>query len=191
MQQQLAARAANGDPASWRLTDIPSTRSIAVDGQASQLEIRTLDDLDLPEIERHLLALDIISRRSRFGSAFADTSVVAYVRLIDLKRALLVGAIDRTDGLVGLAEAQPTKSPSRVEMAVSVHMPYRLQGLGGYLVTRTMNDAFARGIEVAEFLLARDNQAIVGLVRAVGGHFIALDRAEIRAPNTRAHRNPG
>jgi ribosomal protein S18 acetylase RimI-like enzyme len=145
------------------------------------LQVRALDDHDLPVIERHLLALDSLSRRARFGSAFADTSVVAYVRQIDLKRALLVGAVGRTDGLVGLAEAQPTTSPLRVEMAVSVHEQYRHCGLGGHLVSRTMNEAFSRGIEVAEFLFARDNQAIVGLIRAIGGHFTALDRAEIRA----------
>jgi ribosomal protein S18 acetylase RimI-like enzyme len=136
-------------------------------------QIRALDDHDLPMIERHLLALDSLSRRARFGSAFADTSIVAYVRRIDLKRALLMGAVDRTDGIVGLAEAQPTTSPLRVEMAVSVHEQYRHCGLGGYLVSRTMSEAFSRGVEVADFLFARDNQAIVGLIRAVGGHYCA------------------
>jgi ribosomal protein S18 acetylase RimI-like enzyme len=111
------------------------------------------------------------------------------VRRIDLTRALLVGAVHRTDGLVALAEAQPTTSPLQVEMAISVHVPYQRRGLGGHLVTRTMHDAFSRGVEVAEFLFARDNQAVVGLVRAIGGHFTALDRAELRAPNTGALRN--
>jgi hypothetical protein len=187
MHRTPATLIANRDAARRPQMDISSR--IVTDFDVAQLLIRTLDDCDLPEIERHLLALDSISRRSRFGSAFADTSVVAYVRRIDLKRALLVGAIDRTDGLVGLAEAQPTTSPLQVEMAVSVHVPYRLRGLGRYIITRTMNDAFARGVEVAEFLFARDNQAIVGLVRSIGGHFTALDRAEIRAANARARRN--
>jgi hypothetical protein len=189
MHQPLATRIANRHSASCRLMDLPSIRSIVTDRCAAQLQIRTLDDRDLPGIERHLLALDGISRRSRFGSAFADTSVVAYVRRIDLTRALLVGAFDRTDGLVGLAEAQPTTSPLQVEMAVSVHVPYRLRGLGGHLVTRTMNNAFAQGVEVAQFLFARDNQAIVGLVRAIGGRFTALGCAEIWADNARAQPN--
>jgi len=150
------------------------------------LQIRALDDHDLPAIERHLLALDSLSRRARFGSAFADTSVVAYVRRIDLKQARLVGAVDRTDSLVGLAEAQPTTSPLRVEMAVSVLEQYRHCGLGCYLVRRTMNEAFSRGVEVADFLFAPDNQAAVGLIRAVGGCLTALHRAEIRAASTGA-----
>jgi ribosomal protein S18 acetylase RimI-like enzyme len=185
MHQLLATPIANCGRAAFLLTDIPFT--VVADRDVAQLQIRILNDRDLPQIERHLLALDSISRRSRFGSVFADTSVVGYVRRIDLERALMVGAVDRTDGLVGLAEAQPTKSALQVEMAVSVHVPYRRRGLGGYLVTRAMTNAFARGAEVAEFLFARDNQASVGLVRSLGGHFTTLSRAEIRATNAQGN----
>jgi ribosomal protein S18 acetylase RimI-like enzyme len=84
---------------------------------------------------------------------------------------------------VGLAEAQPSTSPGRVEMAVSVHLPYRRQGLGRHLVSLAMNRAVARGAEVAEFLFAPDNQAVIGLIRGLGGRFAATrDRAEIILP---------
>jgi hypothetical protein len=46
-----------------------------------------------------------------------------------------------------------------------------------------MNRAFARGTEVAEFLFAPDNQAVIGLIRGLGGRFAATrDRAEIILP---------
>jgi GNAT superfamily N-acetyltransferase len=166
------------------LVDMPCTRLATADWNLAQLHVRGLEGGDLAEVERHLLALDPMSRRARFGSAFADTSVVAYVSRIDLHRALLVGAFDGSSGIVGLAEAQPTSSSRRVEMAVSVHVPYRLKGLGRHLVVRAMNEAFSRGAEVAEFQFARDNRAIVGLIRALGGRFSAMcDHAEISSPN--------
>jgi ribosomal protein S18 acetylase RimI-like enzyme len=165
------------------------TRSIYCVYKRSPTSDPNLNDRDLLEIERHLLGLDSISRRLRFGSAFADISVVAYVHRIDFTRALLVGAFDRTDGLVGLAEAQPTASPAEVEMAVSVHPPYRLLGFVSSLVTDATHKAFGQGAEVARFLFARDNRAIVGLVRAIGGHFTGLNRAEIRATSTCARQN--
>jgi hypothetical protein len=95
----------------------------------ASLQVRVLDGEDLATIERHLLALDPRSRNTRFGSGFAESSVSNYVRRIDLRRAQLVGAIGRADGcLVGLAEAQPSRSPRRVELAVSVHHPGDAKG---------------------------------------------------------------
>jgi ribosomal protein S18 acetylase RimI-like enzyme len=179
MRQPLMTGSVDWGLEPCRLVDIPSTCGGAGNRELVELQIRTLDDHDLPEIERHMLALDSISRRSRFGSAFGDTSVLAYVRRIDLTRALLVGAADPTGRIVGLAEAQPTTLPEQVEMAVSIHAAYRLRGLGGHLVNWAMKSAFARGAVVAQFLFARDNQAIVGLIRAIGGQFTGLDRAQM------------
>ena len=45
---------------------------------ADSLPVRVLNRGDLPGIERHLLTLDPASRHTRFGSAFADSSVSAY-----------------------------------------------------------------------------------------------------------------
>jgi hypothetical protein len=183
MYQSSPALAADCRQVSSLLVDVPRTRLPTADRDLAQLHVRSLEGGDLAEIERHLLALDFMSRRMRFGSAFADTSVVAYAFGIDLHRAVLVGAFDGSSGIVGLAEAQPTSSPHRVEMAVSVHMPYRLKRLGSHLVALAMNAAFARGAEVAEFRFARDNRAIVGLIRTLGGRFTAtFDHAEIRSP---------
>jgi ribosomal protein S18 acetylase RimI-like enzyme len=149
---------------------------------ASGFVVRPLGRGDLPEVERHLLALGPADRRARFGTPLGDGAVAAYARGIDPDRALLVGAFDGPGGrMVGLAEAQPTEAPCRVEMAVSVQAPHRRRGLGRMLVARAAAGAFARGAEAAEFLFAPDNRPVAGLVRALGARVAAtLDRAELR-----------
>jgi ribosomal protein S18 acetylase RimI-like enzyme len=149
---------------------------------AGDLLIRRLGHDDLPEIERHLLALSQTERRARFGTALGDPGITAYARKMDFVRALLVGAVDGPSGrVVGLAEAQPTAAPGRVEMAVSVHAKHRRQGLGRRLLADALAGAFARGAEAAEFLFAPDNRPIAGLVRALGARIDAtMDRAELR-----------
>jgi ribosomal protein S18 acetylase RimI-like enzyme len=153
------------------------------------LRVRPLGRADLPEVERHLLALGPADRRARFGLALGDAAVAAYARRIDPDRAVLVGAADGPGGrLVGLAEAQPTGAPGRVEMAVSVHAPHRRRGLGRRLVGAALAAAFeARGAEAAEFLFDPGNRPIAGLVRALGARIGAtLDRAEVRRPGPAA-----
>jgi GNAT superfamily N-acetyltransferase len=149
---------------------------------AADLRIRPLGRGDLPEVERHLLAFGPADRHARFGSALGDVAVAAYARRIDPGRAVLMGAVDGPSGrLVGLAEAQPTAAPRRVEVAVSVHAPHRRRGLGRRLAGAAVAAAFGRGAEAAEFLFAPGNRPIAGLVRALGARVDAtLDRAEIR-----------
>jgi pimeloyl-ACP methyl ester carboxylesterase/ribosomal protein S18 acetylase RimI-like enzyme len=145
------------------------------------LSLRPLGCADLPEIERHLLAFGPMERHARFGTALADAAIVAYVRGVDLARALLIGAVDGPSGrIVGLAEAQPTGAPRRVEMAISVHAPYRRRGLGRQLITQAMTSAFSQGTEAAEFYFAPENRPMANLARALGARIAAtLDRAEL------------
>jgi ribosomal protein S18 acetylase RimI-like enzyme len=149
---------------------------------ADSLLVRVLNRGDLPGIERHLLTLDSASRHTRFGSAFADSSVSAYVRQIDVRRALLIGAVDGADDrIVGLAEAQPTTCIDRVEMAVSVDLPYRRKGIGRCLMIMAMTRALCRGTAIAEFFVEQDNWAAVGLIKSLGGRFgVRLGRVEVK-----------
>ena len=153
---------------------------LAPDQLAVSPNIRMLADRDRPEIEWHLLGLDFLSRRTRFGSAFADSAIIAWVDRIDLDRSLLLGSFEVDGHIVGLAEAHPGGMPRCVEIAVSVHRPYRRRRLGLRLVRRTIGAAFSTGAEVAEFLFARDNRVIIGFIRTLGGRFTGLERAEIR-----------
>lgn len=149
---------------------------------APRILIGTLSSADIPEIERHLLDLDPAGRRARFSVPVSDAVIVAYARGIDPACAVLFGAVDGPSGrIVGLAEAQPTGAPHRMEVAVSVQASHRRRGLGRLLVSRALATAFARGAEVAEFSFAPDNRPVAGMVRALGARFAAtLDRAELR-----------
>jgi GNAT superfamily N-acetyltransferase len=93
--------------------------------------------------------------------------------------------------MVGLAEAQPAvAAPGWVEIAVSVHPPYRRRGLGRRLVAATVAIAFERGAEVAEFFFDPDNRPIIALVLSLGARIdTPRDRAEMR--RTDAARSPG
>jgi GNAT superfamily N-acetyltransferase len=145
---------------------------------------RRLDRRDLPEMERHLLALEPADRRARFGSAFSDAAILAYARGLNPARGILVGAVDEASGrILGLAEAQPAEAPGWVEVAVSVQAAHRRRGLGRGLVGAVLAAAFERGAEAAEFVFASGNRPIAGLVRALGARIdVTLDRAEIRRP---------
>lgn len=149
---------------------------------AAELRITRLAQADLPEVERHLLILGAADRQARFGTSLGDAAISSYARRIDPTRAVLFGAIDPNGSIVGLAEAQPRVMQSGVEMAVSVHAPYRRRGLGRHLLALALVTAFEHGAGMAEFLFAPENRPIVSLVRALGARVAAtLDRAEMSA----------
>jgi ribosomal protein S18 acetylase RimI-like enzyme len=147
--------------------------------QPVRLIIRAMDSRDRPAVGRHLLDLDAVDRNARFGGAFSDAAIEAYVLGIDWTRALLAGAVEN-GRVVGLAEAQPTEMPHRVEIAASVHAPFRRMGLATHLIQNVMSSAFDRGADVAELSFAPGNRAIIGLIRRLGGTFAGLSNAEIK-----------
>ncbi|MGC1828454.1 MAG: hypothetical protein WA723_22690 [Pseudolabrys sp.] len=84
------------------------------------LHLRRLGTGDLRAIAQHLLVLGLPDRRSRFLGNLADAAVSAYARRLDPLRAILIGAFDPGERLVGLAEAHPTDTVGKVEVAVSI-----------------------------------------------------------------------
>lgn len=135
------------------------------------LHVRQLGTGDLRAIAQHLLVLGLPDRRSRFLGSLADAAISAYARRLDPLRAILIGAFDRGERLVGLAEAHPTDTVGKVEVAVSVDAAFRRRGLGRRLVARALALAFGHGAQSAEFNYAPDNRPFVALVRALGGRF--------------------
>jgi GNAT superfamily N-acetyltransferase len=145
---------------------------------AAAPSIRRLGRGDMPEVERHLLALGPADRRKRFLSPADDGAIARYVAGIDPGRAVVVGAMDPDGGLAGIAEAHPVvDAPRTVEVAVSVHPYHRRGGLGRRLVARAVALASAEGAEAAVFLFAPENRAVAGLARALGARFPAPGRA--------------
>jgi ribosomal protein S18 acetylase RimI-like enzyme len=138
------------------------------------LRVRQLGANDLPAIERHLRELGPSDRRARFLGGPADAAIAAYVRELDPSRAVLIGAFDYGDRLVGLAAAHPAGSPRTVEVGVSIDRAFRRCGLGRRLVGRALALAFAFGAQSADFIFAPDNRALTCLVRALGGRIDPL-----------------
>lgn len=135
------------------------------------LHVRQLGTDDLRAIEQHLLSLGPPDRRSRFFCNRDDAAISAYARRLDPSRAVLIGAFDPSEGLIGLAEAHPTDTMGTVEVAVTIDAAFRRRGLARRLVTRVLALAFGRGARSAELNYAPGNRPLVALVRALGGRF--------------------
>jgi ribosomal protein S18 acetylase RimI-like enzyme len=148
----------NGKPSSIEVGDVG-------------LHVRELGTSDSRAIEQHLLALAPLDRRARFFGKLTDEAISAYARRLDPSRAVLIGAFEPGERLVGLAEAHPTDAVRTVEVAVSIDPAFRHRALGQRLVARALMAAFARGAESAEFNFAPGNRPIVSMVRTLGGRF--------------------
>jgi GNAT superfamily N-acetyltransferase len=145
--------------------------------------MRRLDDRDLPAIETHLLDLDPVSRNRRFRSGFGDAAVSAYVRRLDLRRAILVGAIEADSRrIVGLAEAHPADAPRTVEIGTSVLAEHRRQGLARNLVGRAIAVAFAHGASTVELLFDPDNYPAARIATGLNARFCSPGHAVLRIP---------
>jgi ribosomal protein S18 acetylase RimI-like enzyme len=133
------------------------------------LNVRRLGAGDLPAIARHLVELSPADRVARFPCKCDDNVSAARAGKVDPSAAILVGAFDASDRIVGLAEAQPGEVPHTVEMAVSIDPAFRRRGLARRLAARTLALAFARGARSATFSFAHHDLAVVRLVQALGG----------------------
>ena len=144
-------------------TAIPAF-SITLDGV--KLRLGQLGKGDSWAIGQHLLALGSADRRSRFLGNMSDEAIAAYARRLDPVRAILIGAFDSSEHLVGL-----TETVGKVEVAVWIDEPFRCHGLGRRLVASALALAFGGGAQSAEIYYAPGNRPLVALVRALGGRF--------------------
>jgi ribosomal protein S18 acetylase RimI-like enzyme len=93
--------------------------------------------------------------------------VIANGRELDPSRAVLIGAFDPRNVLIGLAEAH-TAALCGVDLGVSVDAAFRRRGIGRRLVARVVALAFARGARSAHFNFAPTNGALSRLVQSLG-----------------------
>jgi GNAT superfamily N-acetyltransferase len=131
--------------------------------------LRRLGAADLPEIERHLLGLDLVDRNARFHSGFGDAAVTTYARGLDFAVGILVGATQGPGNrILGLAEAHPAGAPRTVELAVSVLATHRRRGLGRRLLAHALELAFAAGADTAELRCSPGNRHLMHIAMALG-----------------------
>jgi ribosomal protein S18 acetylase RimI-like enzyme len=121
---------------------------------------------------KHLLALDDADRTLRFGHLASDERIQHYVAQLDFERDELFGIFDRRLHLVAMAHlafiAGQPPAAGITEFGVSVLMRQRGQGLGSRLFEHSVMHARNRGMSKMLIHLARDNAAMLGIVRRAG-----------------------
>ena len=151
--------------------------------------IRDLGPRHAPRMLAHLLALNDRERILRFGQLASDDQIRGYVEHVDFERDLLFGIFDRRLRLLALAhlafEPATDEPDTVVEFGVSVLERARGRGYGGRLFDHTVTHARNRGARTMMIHIARDNSAMLAIVRRAGAE-LAFDGdeavAQLRLP---------
>ena len=125
--------------------------------------VRELSRLERPALGVHLLALAGPDRRLRFGAAFNDDAVRAYVERIDFERDALFGVFDDALHLTGAAHV--ARSDGHAELGVSVLEGHRGRGIGGALLARAHLRARNWGVQALFMHCLTENGAMMHLAR--------------------------
>ncbi|MGO4669633.1 N-acetyltransferase family protein [Bosea sp. 2YAB26] len=140
-----------------------STKAGAMSGQG---EIRRLWPAERTLFIDHLLRLDVLTRRERFGTAVNDDFLVNYAETTFGVGGLVYAYIE--DGKVrGAAELRGLEDivTQTGEAAFSVEKAWRRQGIGEALFTRLITASRNRGIRTLYMTCLPENAAMRRLAR--------------------------
>jgi GNAT superfamily N-acetyltransferase len=121
--------------------------------------IRKLWSADADAYREHLLRLDPVSRRNRFGGTVSDEFIAGYVGvsfgLDGVIHGFLVAGVLR-----GAAELRPLGSTlaNEAEAAFSIEQPWQSHGVGTALLSRTLLSARNRGYKLLHMACLADNR---------------------------------
>jgi GNAT superfamily N-acetyltransferase len=121
--------------------------------------IRKLWSADAEIYRDHLLRLDPVSRRNRFGGTVSDQFVSGYVGVSLGLDAVIHGFF--VEGLVrGAAELRPLGAAFayEAEAAFSIEQPWQSHGVGTALLSRTLLTARNRGFKLLHMACLADNR---------------------------------
>jgi GNAT superfamily N-acetyltransferase len=120
--------------------------------------IRKLWSADAAIYRDHLLRLDPVSRRSRFGGAVSDHFIANYVGVSLGLDAVIHGFF--VDGILrGAAELRPLGTfANEAEAAFSIERPWQSHGVGTALLSRTLLTARNRGFKLLHMACLADNR---------------------------------
>ena len=130
--------------------------------------IRTLGERHRPRVEQHLLGLELPDRVWRFGHAASDDLVNRYAAQLDFERDQVFGVFDSQLQLIGLGHLAFEAGTDSAEFGISVSASARHQGVGSELFAHAIVHARNRGVNCLNIHLARDNAAMLAIVRRVG-----------------------
>jgi GNAT superfamily N-acetyltransferase len=128
--------------------------------------IRKLWIGETDKYREHLLRLDAVSRRSRFGGGVSDAFICNYADLSTSLDALVHGCF--IDGVLrGAGELRPLgrNVPQQAEAALSVEKPWQSHGVGSALLARTLLAARNRGFRLLHMVCLAENQRMQQLAR--------------------------
>lgn len=131
-----------------------------------------------------MLALNEPDRLLRFGQIATDEQIQHYVEHIDFDRDLVFGVFNRRLQLVAMAhlafESSTDQAVPAAEFGVSVLERARGRGYGAQLFDHAVTHARNRGARNLLIYIARDNTAMLSIVRRAGAR-MRFDGAEVTA----------
>ena len=134
--------------------------------------IRALGSRHRAMVRDHLLALDEDDRLLRFGHITGDDRIRHYAEQMDFDADEIFGIFDRRLRLVAmvhLAFGASSESPdASAEFGISVLPQARGRGMGALLFEHAVTLARNRGVGTMIIHMARDNQAMLAIVRRAG-----------------------
>lgn len=146
--------------------------------------IRTLAAHHGPRVIRHLLSLDGRDRVLRFGHLASDQRIASYAAQLDYERDRIFGVFDHRLQLVALVhlafDAAGGVPGGAAEFGISVLGHMRGRGLGALLFDHAVTQARNRGLRHMLIHMARDNQAMLAIVRRAGA-VLSFEGAEALA----------
>ena len=147
------------------------------------LPIRTLADRHRARLLAHLLALDDHDRHLRFGHVVSDEQIGQYVAHLDFARDEVFGVFDARLRLVASSHLAFAEDHRSAEFGVSVHPRVRGRGIGGRLFEHAVMHARNRGAQSMAIHLARENTAMLSIVRRSGAA-VSYDGGDVMAQLT-------
>lgn len=135
--------------------------------------VRTLTARHRERVIAHLLSLSDADRALRFGHLATDERVRSYGSQIDFARDQVFGIFNHKLELVAMAHlAYPNGSVDghggTAEFGVSVRSDARGRGFGARLFEHAVTHARNRGVHTLAIHMARDNAAMLAIVRRAG-----------------------
>lgn len=149
-------------------------------GSWQWLPVRQLHERHRPRVLDHLLAFNDSDRQLRFGQVAGDHLLGQYVARLDFTHDQVFGIFDSQLQLVAMAHLAFDESTQLAEFGVSVQAHLRGRGIGGRLFERAVTQARNRGAQAMAIHIARDNAAMLAIVRRAGAQ-IEFDGAEATA----------
>lgn len=144
------------------------------------LPVRSLDSSHREQVKHHLQALSPHDRQLRFAHVATDEQIGRYADQIDFVHDEVFGVFDRRLRLVAMAHLAFAPDGLTAEFGVSVAKRVRGRGFGSRLFDHAVMHARNRGVSAMVLYVARENEAMLSIVRRAGGQ-ISFDGAEATA----------